>query len=82
MIAALCATSTLSDASTRQVPRGELMMITCIILYQIDPLQRDGFKKYAENWPRAKRFILRKERNFVEAADGTLGTASKLAKAA
>jgi hypothetical protein len=24
--------------------------ITCIIRYQIDPFQRDEFKKYAENW--------------------------------
>ena len=27
-------------------------MITCVIRYQIDPLQRDGFKQYAENWGR------------------------------
>jgi len=27
-------------------------MITCVIRYQIDPFQRDGFKKYAENWGR------------------------------
>jgi hypothetical protein len=26
--------------------------ITCVIRYQIDPLQRDEFKKYAENWGR------------------------------
>ena len=26
------------------------MTIVCIIRYQIDPFQRDGFKKYAENW--------------------------------
>ena len=25
------------------------MTITCIIRYQIDPFQRDGFKKHAEN---------------------------------
>ena len=25
------------------------MKITCIIRYQIDPFQRDGFKKHAEN---------------------------------
>jgi len=25
------------------------MTITCVIRYQIDPFQRDGFKKYAEN---------------------------------
>jgi len=28
------------------------MAITCIIRYQIDPFQREGFKKYAENWGR------------------------------
>lgn len=26
------------------------MTITCIIRYEIDPFQRDAFKKYAENW--------------------------------
>jgi hypothetical protein len=26
------------------------MTITCFIRYQIDPFQRDDFKKYAENW--------------------------------
>ena len=26
------------------------MKITCFIRYQIDPFQRDAFKKYAENW--------------------------------
>ena len=28
------------------------MTITCAIRYQIDPFQRDVFKKYAENWIR------------------------------
>ena len=27
-------------------------MLTCIIRYQIDPFQRDGFKGYAERWGR------------------------------
>jgi hypothetical protein len=27
-------------------------MMTCVIRYQIDPFQRDGFRKYAENWIR------------------------------
>jgi hypothetical protein len=27
-------------------------MITCVIRYQIDPFQRDGFRQYAENWGR------------------------------
>lgn len=26
------------------------MTIACVIRYQIDPYQRDGFRKYAENW--------------------------------
>ena len=26
------------------------MIITCMIRYQIDPFQREEFKKYAENW--------------------------------
>ena len=28
------------------------MMMLCVIRYQIDPFQRDAFKKYAENWGR------------------------------
>lgn len=32
--------------------KGKQMTITCVIRYQIDPFQRDGFKKYAENWGR------------------------------
>ena len=28
------------------------MRITCFIRYQIDPFQRDAFKRYAENWGR------------------------------
>jgi hypothetical protein len=28
------------------------LTITCIIRYEIDPFQRDDFKKYAENWGR------------------------------
>lgn len=28
------------------------MRMTCFIRYQIDPFQRDAFKKYAENWGR------------------------------
>jgi NIPSNAP len=110
------------------------MKITCFIRYQIDPFQRDEFKKYAENWARiiprcgghlvgyflpyegtndvawgliafdslasyetyrarlrsdpearenfllaqTKRFILREERSFVEAVDGTFSLPSTL----
>jgi hypothetical protein len=32
--------------------KGPLMKILCVIRYQIDPFQRDAFKKYAENWGR------------------------------
>ena len=28
------------------------MRVTCIIRYEIDPLQRDAFREYAENWGR------------------------------
>jgi hypothetical protein len=28
------------------------MTITCLIRYQIDPFQKVGFRKYAENWGR------------------------------
>src|SRR5579864_7047764 len=28
------------------------MTITCVIRYQIDPFQKDVFRKYAENWSR------------------------------
>ena len=27
-------------------------MIACVIRYQIDPFQREAFRKYAENWGR------------------------------
>jgi hypothetical protein len=32
--------------------RRSRMRIVCVIRYEIDPFQRDGFKKYAENWGR------------------------------
>ena len=28
------------------------MTITCVIRYEIDPFQRDEFKRYADNWGR------------------------------
>lgn len=28
------------------------MKVTCIIRYEIDPFQRDEFRRYAENWGR------------------------------
>jgi hypothetical protein len=32
--------------------REDPMKMTCVIRYEIDPFQRDEFKKYAENWGR------------------------------
>jgi hypothetical protein len=40
------------DASAEPAVRRTTMTITCVIRYQIDPYQRDAFKKYAENWGR------------------------------
>ena len=112
------------------------MTIACFIRYQIDPFQREAFRKYAESWGRiiprcgghligyfvpyegtndiawgliafdslasyeryrsriksdpearenlamaeTKRLILREERNFVEAVDGTFEVPAKLAQ--
>ena len=109
------------------------MTLTCLIRYEIDPFQRDAFKKYAQNWGRiiprcgghllgyflphegtnhiawgivafdslasyeayrsrvkadpegrenfmmatTGRFIVREERTFVEAVDGTVGLAAQ-----
>jgi NIPSNAP protein len=44
------ATALVSLASMRAATGSTAMRITCIIRYQIDPYQRDAFKKYAENW--------------------------------
>jgi hypothetical protein len=44
---------TLSCHAPGALPTGRnSMAITCVIRYQIDPFQREGFKKYAENWGR------------------------------
>jgi hypothetical protein len=52
-IAAISASLALGwDASAKQSVERTHMTITCVIRYQIDPFQRDGFKKYAENWGR------------------------------
>jgi hypothetical protein len=43
----------LAEDSDSVVNRGENpVTVTCIIRYQIDPFQREGFKEYAENWGR------------------------------
>jgi NIPSNAP len=41
-----------AGAVLRLSAQGKQMKITCFIRYQIDPFQRDAFKKYAENWGR------------------------------
>jgi hypothetical protein len=53
-MAALGAAITISGdvPATKSMTRRTLMKITCVIRYQIDPFQRDAFKKYAENWGR------------------------------
>jgi hypothetical protein len=43
---------TSSQATNSQATKGLFMTILCVIRYQIDPFQRDAFKKYAENWGR------------------------------
>src|ERR1700677_2662027 len=40
------------DALPALATRRKSMAITCVIRYQIDPFQREGFEKYAENWGR------------------------------
>ncbi len=42
----------LGNASVRDTSRRTSVKITCFIRYQIDPFQREEFKKYAENWGR------------------------------
>jgi hypothetical protein len=49
-IAAYAALTLNRDALAEPSSNGELTMIVCIIRYQIDPFQRDGFKKYGQNW--------------------------------
>jgi hypothetical protein len=53
----LAAAGAVMSAGCGGVPIGSddqrtTMTITCVIRYQIDPAQRDGFAKYAENWGR------------------------------
>jgi NIPSNAP len=40
------------DSPARPAAKERPMTIVCVIRYQIDPFQRDAFKKYAENWGR------------------------------
>src|SRR5258706_11260362 len=50
MVAALCAIPGIEgNVPASLFFRRISMTITCVIRYQIDPFQRDAFKKYAEN---------------------------------
>jgi NIPSNAP len=44
--------SSYNEVSWLTVTQYTLMQVTCFIRYQIDPLQREEFRKYAENWGR------------------------------
>jgi hypothetical protein len=52
MLATVAALSVDCDAGARPDTKGTPMRILCVIRYQIDPFQRDAFKKYAESWGR------------------------------
>jgi hypothetical protein len=54
IIAGMSAALALNGGRSADDPeaRRTAMKITCFIRYQIDPFQRDDFKKYAENWGR------------------------------
>jgi hypothetical protein len=51
--AAICALLTLGcDGPAGPPARRVPVKIACVIRYQIDPFQREEFRKYAENWGR------------------------------
>jgi hypothetical protein len=52
MVATVAALTVGCDAPAGPATKGTSMTIVCVIRYQIDPFQRDAFKKYAENWGR------------------------------
>ena len=52
LMAAAAPLSAGSNASAAETREQTGVRITCVIRYEIDPFQRDAFKKYAENWGR------------------------------
>jgi hypothetical protein len=48
----MAAGASMTGACNSQEGGRVFMKITCVIRYEIDPFQRDAFKKYAENWGR------------------------------
>lgn len=51
-VAAMWAAVKLGLGGNAMAEGNSKMKITCVIRYQIDPFQREAFKKYAENWGR------------------------------
>src|SRR6266566_636177 len=52
VLAAIAALSVGREGSAGAMTKGIPVTIVCVIRYQIDPFQREEFKKYAENWGR------------------------------
>src|SRR5216683_5859666 len=52
VLAAIAALSVGREGRAEAMTKGIPMTIVCVIRYQIDPFQREAFKKYAENWGR------------------------------
>jgi NIPSNAP protein len=52
VVATVAALNVGCEALGNPAAKGLLMKILCVIRYQIDPFQREAFKKYAENWGR------------------------------
>jgi NIPSNAP protein len=52
MVATVAALTVSRDSFASPRTEGKLMTIMCVIRYQIDPFQRDAFKRYAESWGR------------------------------
>ncbi len=52
VLAAIAALSVGREGRAGAMTKGIPVTIVCVIRYQIDPFQREAFKKYAENWGR------------------------------
>lgn len=50
--AAIATLAAVSGRPSEAATKGTPMKIVCVIRYQIDPFQREAFKRYAENWGR------------------------------
>ena len=52
IVATVAALTVSGNAPAGPATKRTPMTIMCVIRYQIDPFQREAFKKYAENWGR------------------------------